>query len=257
MKDSNNHRTGNFLDFMKTILIAFFLMTFHIQATAAKDTIRVGDFSNAKAGELLPESWEPLTFEKITAHTHYLVVEDTHTSVIKAVSEQSASGLIRKIRIDPKKYPIIKWRWKINNVYKNGDVTRKDGNDYPARIYIAFEYNPNDVGFFEKVKFYAIKLIYGEFTPIAAINYIWTSKAPIGSIIENTYTGRVKMIVVESGKKKLNTWINEERNIYKDYLKAFSGKPPLISGIAIMTDSDNTGESAVSFYGDILFESKQ
>jgi len=64
------------------------------------------------------------------------------------------------------------------------------------------------------------------------------------------------MIVVESGKKMLNTWIEEERNIYKDYLNAFGKKPPMISGVAIMTDSDNTGESAVSYYGDIVFVSK-
>jgi hypothetical protein len=64
------------------------------------------------------------------------------------------------------------------------------------------------------------------------------------------------MIVVESGKDSLNTWITEERNLFDDYVAAFGVKPPMISGIAIMTDSDNTKESATAFYGDILFRKK-
>ena len=53
---------------------------------------------------------------------------------------------------------------------------------------------------------------------------------------------------------RLNQWLNEERNVYEDYKKAFGEEPSMISGIAIMTDTDNTGESATAYYGDILFK---
>jgi hypothetical protein len=53
------------------------------------------------------------------------------------------------------------------------------------------------------------------------------------------------MIVVEGGSTNLNTWITEERNVYEDYKRAFGEEPPMISGVAIMTDTDNTGESAI------------
>jgi len=53
---------------------------------------------------------------------------------------------------------------------------------------------------------------------------------------------------------RLNQWLNEERNVYEDYKKAFGEESPMISGIAIMTDTDNTGESATAYYGDILFK---
>ena len=62
------------------------------------------------------------------------------------------------------------------------------------------------------------------------------------------------MIVVQSGKTKLNQWIDEERNIYEDFKKAFGREPFMISGVAIMTDTDNTGERAIAYYGDILFK---
>jgi hypothetical protein len=76
----------------------------------------------------------------------------------------------------------------------------------------------------------------------------------MGTIVPNPYTDRVKMIVVESGEAKLHQWVNEERNIYEDYKKAFGEEPPMISGVAIMTDTDNTGETAIAYYGDILFK---
>ena len=72
-------------------------------------------------------------------------------------------------------------------------------------------------------------------------------------MLPNTYTDKVIMFVVESGKEKLNTWVSEERNVYEDYKKAFGEEPPVISGVAIMTDTDNTGESAAAYYGDIIF----
>jgi hypothetical protein len=62
------------------------------------------------------------------------------------------------------------------------------------------------------------------------------------------------MIVVESGAADLNRWVTEERNVYEDYKAAFGDEPSLISGVAIMTDTDNTGESATAFYGDIVFK---
>lgn len=217
----------------------------------------IGQFSKADAGDGIPAGWEPLTFDKIKNHTDYRLVDDSGITVVQAKSDASASGLIRKMRIDPRKYPVIEWRWKATNVYEKGDVTRKSGDDYPARIYIAFEYDPKNVGFLERTKFKAIKMLYGEYPPIGAITYIWASHAPKGTMAPNAYTDRVKMIVTESGGKNANSWVSESRNIFKDFKTAFGQDPPMINGIAIMTDSDNTGEAAQTYYGDIVMKPSQ
>jgi DUF3047 family protein len=214
----------------------------------------IGIFSESQPGKIFPTGWEPLTFEKIPTHTQYTLVKDEDQVVIKAVSYHSSSGLTRKISIDPRQYPVVQWRWKVENTLKNGDVTEKSGDDYPARLYITFEYDSKKVGLFEKAKYEAAKLLYGEYPPIGAINYIWESKSPIGTIVPNPYTDRVQMIVVESGQSRLNEWITEERNVYDDYLKAFGQNPPKISGVAIMTDTDNTQENATAYFGDIVFK---
>ena len=233
------------------IILLCILSTGHSQPSSV---LEVGMFSKGSPGEGLPTSWKPLTFKKIERHTAYTLVRDGDTVVVKAVADASASGLVTEIQIDPNEYPVVQWRWKVANILKKADVHTKEGDDYPARIYITFEYDPSKVGFFEKAKYNTIRLLYGQYPPLAAINYIWESHAPVGTVVPNPYTSRAMMIVVESGEKKIDQWVCEERNILEDYKKAFGESPPMISGVAIMTDTDNTGESATAYYGDILFE---
>jgi len=235
------------------IQVLFFLVVFSSNARS-ESVIEVGKFSGVKELDGIPRGWEPLTFKKIKKHTRYTRVVDEGLRVVKAVSNSSSSGLIRKISIDPKEYPIITWQWKITKIFEKGDVTKKQGDDYPARIYVTFAYDPAKMSFMENTKYKAARLFYGEYPPLGAINYIWGSKAKQGTIVPNPYTERAMMIVVRSGEKMLNTWVREERNLYEDYKKAFGTEPSTISGVAIMTDTDNALESAVTFYGDIIFK---
>jgi hypothetical protein len=218
--------------------------------------LEAAKFSVAEAGGNFPAGWKPLRFKNIDKHTVYSLVEDEGTVVVKAESHASASGLIREIKVDPREFPILQWRWKVENVLKKGDVHRKEGDDYPARIYVTFEYDPQKLSFLDRTKYSLAKALYGQDLPLAALNYIWESHAPKGTLVPNPFTDRAMMIVVESGTDKLNQWITEERDILEDYRKAFREDPPMINGVAIMTDTDNTGESAVAYYGDIWFKKK-
>ncbi len=241
--------------FSITLIAAMFLPFFNSPAAAQDRIFEIGAFSANQPGQDIPKDWKPFLFKNITHHTRYSLVKDNGVTVVKAVSDNAASGLIRKMTIDPEKYPIIEWRWKVSNVYSKGDVTQKSGDDFPARLYIAFQEKSDKMSLWEKAVDKTIKIIYGITPPTDAITYIWANKAPVGSITANPFTDRVRMIAVESGSAKENTWVTEKRNIYKDYIKCFGQPPPMISGIAIMTDSDNTHESAVAYYGDIIMKS--
>lgn len=239
-----------------SLLLSLALFAAMVAAEETGDVIDAGSFSQKQDISGLPEGWEPLLFKNITAHTSYRLVRDAGVTVIEADSRASSSGLIRRLSVNPLVHPVLSWKWKIANIYNKGDVTRKEGDDYPARIYVTFAYNADKVGSWERIKFNAVKLIYGEYPPINAISYVWASKAPQELITTNPYTDRVRMIVVESGPDKLNQWLSEKRDIAADYRKAFGEDPPHISGIAVMTDSDNTGESAKAWYGDISFSKR-
>ena len=241
---------------MKQVICSFALLTGLVLPGAilseSPAVLEVGKFSAAAEGSSLPDGWKPLIFKKVPRNTVYTLVKDSGVVVVKAVSAATASGLKKEVKIDPKEYPVVRWRWKVENLLKTGDVTKKEGDDYPARLYITFEYDPDKVSFSRKAKYKAGRVIFGDI-PIAAINYIWDAKAPQGLFIDNAFTDFSKMIVVRSGPQGLGTWMEEGRNIYEDYTKAFDGEPPMINGVAIMTDTDNTKESAVAYYGDIVF----
>ena len=234
-----------------------FLMLGWLFAVAASTedsslVLDVGRFSSSRPGSALSDGWKPLTFKKIPKSTVYELVTDGAAVVVKATSDAGASGLTKQVNIDPSVFPVVHWRWKVENLLSRSDVTRKSGDDYPARLYITFQYDPEKVSFGRKLKYKAGRALFGDI-PIAALNYIWDTKTSVGTVVDNAYTNFAKMIVVETGATKVGAWVEESRNVYQDYKQAFGEDPPMINGIAIMTDTDNTKERAIAYYGDIWF----
>ncbi|MCK5347452.1 MAG: DUF3047 domain-containing protein, partial [Candidatus Heimdallarchaeota archaeon] len=74
--------------------------------------------------------------------------------------------------------------------YRNGNAKTKEGDDYPIRIYVIFKYDPKRAGFFEKLKYNSAKLVYGEYPPHSALNYIWANKEHKERIITSAYTDK-------------------------------------------------------------------
>ena len=201
----------------------------------------------------LPAGWQPLTFNGISRHSEYELVDDGGVTVVRATSDNAASGLVRPVRIDLKRYPLLQWRWKITRLIEKADATRKEGDDYPARLYIVFDYDIDRLPWLERVKYDFYHAIYGEYPPLSVLNYLWDRRLPVDTLLPNAYTDHVQMIVAQSGGAHLGEWVSQQRNVYQDYLRAFGEPPPMVTGVAIMTDTDNTGERALSYYGDIRF----
>lgn len=195
--------------------------------------------------------WEPLEFPGIKQHSRYQLVTDDGVQVIRADTSGGASGLITRVTVEPGDSLILRWRWKVSNVFEQGDARTKSGDDYPARIYVAFAFQPEKAGWFERTKRKAAALVFGGELPGNALNYIWANRVPAGSFIPNSYTDQTMMVAVSSGMAQAGQWQWVERDIVADYRKAFGEEPPALAGIAIMSDSDNTGETATAWYGDI------
>ncbi|PXX92684.1 hypothetical protein DIT71_05760 [Marinobacter vulgaris] len=199
----------------------------------------------------LEDGWEPLEFPKIDRHSRYRLVQDNGEQVVKATTDNSASGLIARVSVEPGESLILRWRWKVSNVFEQGDARTKEGDDYPARIYVAFEFEPEEAGFFERAKRKTVEVLFGEELPGNALNYIWANRLPVGEIVVNPFTDTTMMVAVNSGESNSGEWVTVERDIVADYKEAFGRTPPKLAGVAIMSDSDNTGESATAWYGDI------
>ncbi len=193
------------------------------------------------------ENWTPYTFPKIKEHTTYSIHREGNNNYLKAESSGSASGMVYKGKFDVYRYPRVKWRWWVSNVYQKGDARTKSGDDFPMRVYIVFEYNPNEASFYQKTRYEAARIIFGQYPPHSAINYIWASREDETGIMTNPYVEEAKMIALEKGSKYIRQWREEEVNILEDYRKAFGTEPPHMASIVIMNDSDNTGEKSTSY----------
>jgi len=190
------------------------------------------------------DNWKPFYFPKIKTHSVYTIT-DGH--VLKTESKASASAIIYKMRFNVYDYPMLEWRWKIENVYVKGDATKKSGDDYPLRLYVMFEYDPAKAGVLKKLKYETAKVLYGQYPPHSTLNYIWANKPRSENILTNPYADEAKMIPVEQGTRNLNTWLVERVDIIDDYRRAFGEEPPAVANLAIMNDSDNTGEHSISY----------
>jgi hypothetical protein len=113
------------------------------------------------------DDWRPLYFPKISKHSTYTVENDGDKSILRAESNASASAIVYRKDFLVYDYPVVRWRWKINNIYKNVDPETKSGDDYPIRIYIIFQYNPNEAGPLEGFLYSIAKRRYGEYPPHA------------------------------------------------------------------------------------------
>jgi len=230
---------------MKLYRVLLFVMLFFAVAAwgvraAGSDVIISQQFNDL-------EGWEPLHFPKIKQYSEYKIGKDGDESFLVAISNASASGLVYKKEFDVYQFPKVRWRWKIEHVYEKGDATRKDGDDYPIRVYVMFTYDPDKASFGQRIKYGAAKAFYGEYPPHSTLNYIWANKPHDKRILTSTYTDQAKMLVMESGSSKAGQWVEEEIDILKDYREAFGEDPPEKARLAVMNDSDNTGESSTSY----------
>ena len=180
------------------------------------------------------QGWEEKSF---SGKTDYQLIKDGDVTVLKATSQATASGLFKKIRINLQQTPYLTWRWRVDKPLHALDEKTKSGDDYGARIYVVI-----DGGLF--------------FWNTKAINYVWASAIPAGESWPNAFAGKSAMMVaIRSSTDKAATWYQEKRNVYADLREFFGPEVRYIDGVAIMTDTDNSGQQTTAQYGDIFFTS--
>jgi len=198
--------------------------------TSIAEHIQVAHFSTSSL-----EGWKE---KKFKSSTSYQFSQMQDKQVLLAESQDSASALIKKVRIDIKKYPYLNWSWRTENRLNIEDETIKSGDDYTARIYVVID---------------------GGALPwrTRAVNYVWAGQASKGKVWKNAFAGKnAMMMAIRNRQDELSTWYSEKRNVYQDLKRLFGKEFRFIDAIVIMTDTDNCHGQAKAYYGDIYF-SKQ
>ena len=224
---------------------------------SATPPISIPLFSAQPTGAVLkPWAFQPV--RNAPNPTKYALVrdDDLGVSVLEGSANAAAGALIYRFDGDARINSILRFKWKVGGLIGSSDPRTKGGDDYVVRIYVSFAVDPERASVKEKAENAVAHMLYGETPPHAALSYVFTHKAALGTIITSPYTQRVKKIVVDADPASVGKWKSFTRDIYDDYKRAFGEEPTRISGIAIMVDTDNTGEMASARFGDISLSSR-
>ena len=223
-------------------------------AVAQAATVWVGRFPAGAAG--LPEPWRVQQLDERIAPTQYALKTWDGVVAVEAVAERSMALLGRPIDIDLAATPHLCWLWRVDAPLATADMTTKAGDDYAARVYVSFKVEPGALGFGTRAKLALARSIYGDQVPDAALNYVWDNRQPVGTLMANAYSDRTRMIVLRSGAGDAGAWVMERRDVAEDFERAFGALPAQLSGIALASDTDNTGESARAGFAEFRFVSR-
>jgi hypothetical protein len=195
-------------------------------ALSADETVSIGRFS---AGDL--KDWQSKSFQ---GETQYSLAEQDGRRALLADSRGTASARYREIRVDLNRTPWLNWSWRVDRVLSGVDERTKAGDDYPARVYVVVSGG-------------------AAFWKTRSLVYVWSSNQPVGASWHNAFTSNARVIAPRSGTQDAGRWVSEKRDIRADFRQVFGEDIDHIDAVALMTDSDNSGQNAMAWYGDIFF----
>lgn len=201
-----------------------------------------------------PAQWHAVTLPG-KQPTLYAPARKDGRECTAAVSERSASMWRRRVNVPARDLGEVQFSWWVQDLIEQANVAEAAHADSPARVMFAFEGDTRALPPRTRALFDLAEALTGERPPYATLVYVWDATAPVGSVIINARTDRIRKIVVDSGPFHLRRWRDHKRDLAADFQLAFGEAPGTLRAVALMTDSDNTASSARSWYGPIHFVS--
>ena len=174
--------------------------------------------------------------------------------VLAAHSQSSASMMRCKLLVSPTLLGTLNFSWQVSELMDGADVSVAETEDAPARVMLAFGGDVSKLPMRTRMLFELAHAVGGEEPPYATLMYVWDRVAPVGSVIVNPRTDRIRKIVVDSGPHGLKRWRDHKRDMAADFRLAFGEEPGPLVAIAVMTDSDNTKSNSRAWYGPLSLE---
>jgi hypothetical protein len=215
------------------------------------DVVEVARFSRLRADTPLPAHWLGWGLNSGKRRTDYRLVNGSDRTVLQASAEQAATGLYRHVRVDPARQPVLEWSWRVEQLVPGADLRKGSREDSVARLVVSFHGDARKLDFEDRARLRLAKVFAGEPLPYAMLIYVWSNQIAVDTALPSPQIDRIRMIVVESGGARLGRWLSYRRNVLEDYRRAFGDDPGDIVAVGVLTDSDNTQQSARAQYGDI------
>ena len=211
-------------------------------------------FSASSRGGAPPAPWIAQSLPGVERENRFELVDADGRTVLRVESDASASTWLHPLEGGPLAARRLSWRWKVSNAVAGSDFSRKEGDDYAARVYVLFDYPVERLGFGDRLKISLARTLQGVEIPAAAIAYVWGTAQRPGETGPTPYTDRVRMVVLDSGDARAGEWQSVERDVAADFERLFGEPAPCIAGIALGADTDNTGGRVTAWFGDLTLE---
>ena len=213
--------------FKKILSIA--ILFFFFQQSLVAETINVFEFTK--------EEIKALKVRKIKGKTTYTLGFNENGNYIRAEAEGKASGLGKELKINLLKTPFINITWKVEKDLPGIIEHSKKGHDYAARVFV-------------------IKKTGATALSNRAINYVFSSNNSVGNNWPSPYTKKSIDYVLSTTKEHHDQWITVKANVREHFKKLHDLDVSELTGVAIMTDTDNSKLKAISYYQNIYFSSE-
>jgi hypothetical protein len=221
---------------MRARLTVALLLALSATAVAwAADQLLVEDWSRHTVGAKgLPDGWKGQNWG--SPKYDFVIENDGGKKVLHLKSAGEGSTISKDIKgkVNLKETPILEWSWKVTALPRGGDSCRKAADDQAAQVFVVWPRFPEAVR-------------------SRIVGYVWDSTQPVGKICKSEKTGTVTYIVVRSGPAELGKWVTERRNVAEDFKKVYEDDAENPAAVSIAIDSNDTGSTAESFVGPILF----
>ena len=216
--------------FKKLFIVFLIISSYSISALAEKVVVF----------EFTEQEFETLEVRKVrgsNGKTKYSLGRNENGGFLRAEAMGTASGLGKKVKIDLNKTPFINITWKIEKDLKGIDEKSKKGHDYAARVFVVKKTG---------------------LTPLSnkAVNYVFSSNNSTNEFWRSPYTRSSIDYVLSTTKDNLNEWVTVKANVKEHFKKLHDLNVEELTGIAIMTDTDQTDIKTISYYQNIYFSSE-
>ena len=150
----------------------------------------------------------------------------------------------------------LRWSWRLDQPLPNADLRQRRSDDLPLKVCLLFDMPSARLSLVDRSVLSLARSVSGEKLPSATLCYVWDQLLPAGTLLNNAYTSRVRMLVLDSGDKRLGQWVNHQRDVAADFKQAFgrengSNGVPALEGILVGADSDNAGGQSLAYVGNI------
>ena len=219
----------------------------------AADGLSVASFSGAAPGEA-PAPWKFATLPN-KGPTKFTIVDLEGVKVLKVDSENAYGNLVHPLKAEVTDKAVVAWRWRVDHLVDNADLTQRSGEDSPAKLCVFFGFDGSKLSLGERTKLSIARSSTGQDVPTQALCYVWDNKLAVDTGMASVFTKRVRFIVLQSGSGKVGTWVAQKRNLVADYQRMFGdeseGKVPPVTGVSVGADTDNTHANSLAYFGDI------